>query len=202
MPALQKPLTGHHPSSEGIRPAASRGGSTRPCRDHIAGPGVGTWPRRKNAESIVLLCTRAEPRKPGRRGLEEGPGSEDRQTDRQASQQRHTDTERERQRQVETHTETQTEVNRQTQRQTDRPRQRCRDIQRFTRDRQRQLYTEADRQTDRGDSEESLPAPGSHPCPHKSWPILPWGPWDILTSFTCCKNISYFFPASSSWFPP
>lgn len=134
----------------------------------IAGGGLAWEPGQggKCREHVLLLCTRAEPRKPGGRGLEEGPGSEDRQTDRQAGQQRHTDTERK--------TEvTGRDTQRHRQRSTDRPRGRQTDPDRDAETyRDSQAETDRDsctqRQTDRQTEEtarESLPAPGSHPAP-------------------------------------
>ena len=102
-----------------------------------------------------MLYTREEPRKPG--GAKPGGGAgERRQTNRPAETHRHREKKTETDRDTQRHRQRSTDRNRYTQRQTDRHRQKCRDIQRFT---------HRGRQTDRGDSEESLPAPGSHPCP-------------------------------------
>lgn len=180
----ETPLTGHHPSSKGIRPAASRGGSTHPCRDHSwRGPGVETWPRRKNAKS-TLCCTRGRSRESLEgRSLEEGLGSEDRQT----GQQRHIGTEGKRQRQIETQ-ETQTEVNRQKQRQTDRHR---------STETYRDSHTEADRQRRQ---RESLPAPGSHPCPTSPGSSYLGVLGVSLHPLHAVKIYLLFFSANSSWF--
>lgn len=185
----ETPLTGHHPSSKGIRPAASRGGSTHPCRDHSwQGPGVETWPRRKNAKS-TLCCTRGRSRESLEgRSLEEGLGSEDRQT----GQQRHIGTEGKRQRQIETHRDT----DRGQQTETDRPRDRQTDIEA-----QRHTEIHTQRQTDRQRRQrESLPAPGSHPCPTSPGSSYLGVLGVSLHPLHAVKIYLLFFSANSSWF--